>query len=674
MKGKNAEPGNMKHAYKYTFLLFIVMGLMLTMIFWDFIGGDEGVLNVTLMVFLPTGLVSGFVGGVYAHSRKNGGSPSLIILIIVTVISVIIMAPEGFIITAVLWGSMLSMGTLGGYLSERYIDGEVSLVKFISKPMFLVIFILVWTPLLVPLFSFTNNVPKTYSAYNTDPSGASSFREQIEAAGYTNIQTCISSYSLLSRIDEPFVLVIQAPNRFFNPISDIPFLLEFLRNNGSLLITHEQGSTTTFMIDAFLSSLIAGITFPFTFFASGILKDNASYYKENTLPVITAGNLAPHPITSGITSLVLNRAGGLMLPEGLGDLFGWDIVATASPSYSWVDKREPGFPNGNGSFDPIVDSWPIPFSDQVENAINKLSGGVVTLDLPPIPMGGFPIPVVATAEYGSGSSPGRIICTADASMFTNEMMNEPGFDNRQFALNCIDWLANGNQSRLIVFDEAHLKPTQFQDPTVPAIYGAVLSYVGYLSSSVFTAPFYPFLALRSIKRWLPQSEEQKLKIAKKKLKHEKKKEKKAQSQARRSRRVLGKTMYLGKVSKKEEEKIKGILKKSTYFMQKLNYYMEQSDYGQALDLLYLRLKRMIGKKFHPDVDTVEVIDAIVDKQPNVDRRALSSFFKRINLITRKRTIAGKEVLAPNRVKIKNRAVFERIYFEMITIQEYLENL
>ena len=212
-----------------------------------------------------------------------------------------------------------------------------------------------------------------------------------------------------------------------------------------------------------------------------------------------------------------------------------------------------------------------------------------------------------------------------------------------------------------------------------AIYGQFLNYVGYSSSNWFVAPFYPFVALSTIKKWLPKSEEQVRKKKEKKLRKQQKKEKKRKKKATRDRKVLGKMILKpddkkkkkGKkkkksfVERKQEEKLKGILKKSSLFLQKLEWYIEQSEYNHALGLLYNRIKRLVGKKLGDVKDTEIIVDAIVDRFPNTNHKKLQDFFRNMNRITGQ---SGRKL------KVTRQESFEKIYFEMVSVQEYLERL
>ncbi|MHA1792490.1 MAG: hypothetical protein ACTSVI_07585 [Promethearchaeota archaeon] len=687
--------GKVRWAFLIQFVTTISISVLLVLASINALSSGYYIEFIIATIIFTALSVGAFFGGIVAHRPKFGILASTIFILVVYGVmgTLLVLNITGvihpffsgsyhvdyFLVSLQIllpplaaYGVMCFFSAIGGVFSKKFIvlqpkrkrgkKEKKSILSMFNTPLFILIFIITWIPLLVPLFTPSQNTIKKFSAWNINSSGTSRFREELENAGYTNIKSCITSYSILSRINEPFVLIVLGPNKFYNPVSDVPFMIKFLKSNGSMLIAHEQGSTSWLMYDMFTSSLTltgTGTTpFPIMLFADGILRDNYSYYNKNNFPVITSSTIFSHEITQGVNKLVLDNAGGLLLIPDLFTNFGWNVIATSTPSYSWVDKKENGFPNGNGKFDSDVDKYGIPFGFSGFLAKQGIS-------LPDaIPMGGFPIPAIATTEYGVSSNPSRIVVTTDASMFSNELIDLPGYDNKQFALNCMEWLTRGNKSMPIVFDEAHLKLEGAQDVSPAAIYGQILDYVGYMSSNWFIAPFYPFLALNSIRKWLPKTEQEKLKEAEKKRKKEEKKLKKKQKKEKRKRKVMGKIQFGGKLKKGEKKRITGILKKSTYFMQKLTWYIEQSEYNQALGLLYNRVKRLIGKRLGDEyLDNPEgVIHAILEKNPNADHKFLHTFFDRMARITTKGT---------KRLRITSQESFEKIYFEMITVQELL---
>ncbi|MBN2152842.1 MAG: hypothetical protein JW839_15430 [Candidatus Lokiarchaeota archaeon] len=587
------------------------------------------------------------------------------------------------------------MGTLGGYLGRKYLKvpkgvqltPNEQMEKFLDafkKPLFLLIFIVAWTPLIIPLFSVDDSVHKEYSAWNYGDSGTSEFRQAIEDAGWTNTLSSVGSYSLLSRIDEPFVLVIMGPNRFYNLVSDIPFLIKFVRSGGSLLVAHEQGTTEWLFLNMFIASAIEGAAteevpelFPMTFFMDGILRDNYSYYKANDFPVIDSPNIVPDEVTAGVSKLVLNRASGLMLEGGMEAIFNWNVLATSTNPYSWVDRNDDGrYSRDDDYFDPYALGVPMILFEPLKMLGVSFPAG--------LPQGGMAIPVVASTELGGNSS--RVVVTADASMFSNQLIDHPDYDNMQFSINCIDWLSRGNKSMMVVFDESHLRPVAIQDTSAAAVYGTVLDYVGFMSSNWLLAPFYPFIALKLLRRWLPKSDEQKRKLQERKRRREERRAKRHQRREKTQRQRVGRVIFekaavgeakaaskgaKGKQRKtlaeqRMERKMQGMLKKSTFFAQKLAWYLEQPDFNRALELLYNRVKRLAGKKLGEQADDRAIISAIMERNPQVEQRRLETFFRLMRRVTARK--------GSGRQRITRAENLEKIYYELITVAEYLEKL
>nr|MDO8087549.1 hypothetical protein [Candidatus Sigynarchaeum springense] len=699
--------------------VLVYFGLVGMFIAWGYANIDWNGYGFISMLpqLIPFAMAAGLVGGLMTRNIPKGALPSVALALftvpclgIVALIDSICLAfgfdamiyPEVTrdpVINGILWSLPAivaavcagPMGTLGGYLGKKYLKipagaqltPSEQMEKFLAafkKPLFLLIFLVAWTPLIIPLFSMDDSVHKEFSAWNYGDSGTSNFRRAIEDAGYDTMSS-IGSYSLLSRIDEPFVLVIMGPNRLYNFVSDIPFLIKFVRSGGSLLIAHEQGTTELLFLNMFLASAIDGRgskPFPLTFFMDGILRDNVSYYNTNDFPVIDSPNIAPHAVTAGVSRLVLNRASGLMLEGGLGAIFGWNIVATSTNAYSWVDKNDDGlYARDVDYFDPYTLGVPMILFEPL-----KLLGFSFPAGLP---QGGMAIPVVGVTDLGTSNS-SRVVVTADASMFSNQLLDLPGYDNRQFAINCINWLSSGNTSMKIVFDESHLRPVAIQDTSPSAVYGTVLDYVGFMSSNWLLSPFYPFIALKLLHRWLPKSEEQKLKLQEKKRKREERKAKRIQEREKRQRRRLGRFIFESAAAKegstgvkaarekkpktlaeqRVERKMQGILKKSTFFAQKLAWYLEQPDFNSALELLYNRVKRLAGKKLGEHADDRAIISAIMEKNPQVEQRRLESFFRQMRHVTAKK--------GSGRVRITRAENLEKLYYEIITVAEYLEKL
>jgi hypothetical protein len=218
----------------------------------------------------------------------------------------------------------------------------------------------------------------------------------------------------------------------------------------------------------------------------------------------------------------------------------------------------------------------------------------------------------------------RVFVSGDASMFNNELINAPGYDNKQFGINVVNWLTRrGNKSEWIVaFDEAHIRPENSRDITSAGVFGFIVQYVVHLSTNPVTQWIYPVLAYFSLNKYLPSKE---------------KTQKKAEKQA-----------------EKQEEKLR--FRTSSQFAEKIQWYRNKRKYHKALKLLYRRMERKLnvliqGKK----ITTKNVIEMMRAKQPNVNKSKL------------KRIAAFMDTILPiknGKSKVRTESEFERIFFEM----------
>ncbi|MFX1587519.1 MAG: hypothetical protein ACFFC1_05130 [Promethearchaeota archaeon] len=471
-----------------------------------------------------------------------------------------------------------------------------------KQALFLVLFIIVFIPLLSPIIDQGTN-HQYNSIYNDDWNGASNFASTIEGQGY-DVMSVQSSLSATERLNKSILLILLGPNQFYNPVFEIPYFINFFDNESrnSLLICHDHGSTSTLLWEIFLASAIDPDiqgTIPVTIFPDGILRDNASFDTAPDFPIITSFNA--HETTIGITDVILSEASSVVGGPFI-SYFGWELIGS-STDYGYIDKDNNHYYNFDEDNIDLSFMAPLGFPSKW-------------------PLGGYPQGVFMAKDTGNG----RVFVTADASMFNNELINDPSYDNRQFGLNIINWLTYGGVNKedwVIVFDEAHLRPEYTRDLSSAGIYGLVLQYIVHLSTNPITAWIYPILAIYSLKKYLPKKDQ---KAEKKKAKEQEKKE--------------------------EKEKFRT----SSFFAQKIEWFRNRGEYGKALSFLYRRLERKLntllrGKK----ITSKNVIDMVIDKEPNITKlkiRRISRFMDRILAIK-----LGKS-------KIKNEQDFENLFFEM----------
>ncbi len=479
--------------------------------------------------------------------------------------------------------------------------------SFYKEALFIVIFILCFVPLFGPLFDQGEN-DQNMSIYNDEWNGASDFKHTIESNGY-DVMSIQSSLSATERLDKSILLILLGPNQFYNPIFEIPYFMDFFRydntsnTKNSLFICHDHGSTSTLLWEIYIASLLDPHlrgAIPVTLFANGILRDNASYDTQPDFPVIRS--FSPHPTTSGISQVILSEASSVVGGPFI-SYFGWDLIGS-STDYGYVDK------NGDHMYD---------FDDDYVDLT------LVTGALPGFPtkwpLGGYSQGVFMAKDAGTL----RVFVSADASLFNNELISHPAYDNRQFGMNIIDWLTYGEPKRdwVVIFDEAHIRPEYSRDMTSAGIFGYITQYIIHLSTNPITAWIYPLLAIYSLKKYLPK-------------KDGKKDKKKTQEQDR----------------KEEREKFRT----SSFFAEKIEWYREKSRYGKALTLLYRRLERKLnallrGRK----ITTQNVLDLVIAKEPHISKLKIKRISKFMDSI-----IAIKE----GKSKVKNEQEFENLYFEM----------
>lgn len=484
-----------------------------------------------------------------------------------------------------------------------------------KQALFLIIFIFVFIPLFSPMIDQGKN-DQNFSIYNYRWNGASDFKQMIKDEDY-EVMAVQSSLSATERLDKSILLVLLGPNQFYDPIFEIPYFINFFQAGNSLLLCHDHGSTSTLLWEIFIANLLSMFSqnvtemFPVTLFPNGILHDNESYDPTPQFPVIRDFN--PHPTTAGIGEVILSvascAAGGPLV-----EFFGWDIVGSASDTYSFVDK------NGNGKVDPDIDVLDIGFMGEA------LFGQGFPADALKIPLYHPLTPHVFLAKDWGNS---RIFVSADASLFNNELINEPGYDNREFGKNIIEWLtyigAGGNKDDwVVVFDEAHIRPEYSRDLSSAGIYGFIMQYIVHLSTNPITAWIYPVLALYTLRKYLP------------------KKDKKKEEE---------------KIAKEEEKKEEmARFRTSSFFAKKIEEYKDKMKYGEALKLLYRRLERKLNTQLRgKKISTKNVIDLVIGKDPSTTKlkiKRLSKFMDRI--------LSIKE----GKYKIKTEQDFEELFFEM----------
>ncbi|MFW9782108.1 MAG: hypothetical protein ACFFFB_07480 [Candidatus Heimdallarchaeota archaeon] len=481
-----------------------------------------------------------------------------------------------------------------------------------KEALLLTIFIFAFVPLIGPIFDRGEN-DQNFSIYNDDWNGASDFKYTLEQEGYDimAIQTSLSATERLNKLNKSILLILLGTNQFYNPINEIPYFINFFKSTvpNSLLICHDHGSTSTLLWEIFIASAldpdIQG-ALPVTIFPNGILRDNGSYELRPDFPVIES--FPGHPTTAGtnppstnIDRIILSEASAVVGGPFV-TYFGWDVVGSTT-DYSYVDV------NGDYMYKEVDDYVDLSMISAVIPVFPDRLG----------------LGRAQTVFVAKDTGIGRIFLSADASLFNNELINQPGFDNRQFGINIVNWLTfnHPKEDWVIAFDEAHIRPEYSRDLTSAGIFGFIIQYIIHLSTNPITAWIYPLLAVYTLRKYLPKKDE---KAQKKKAKKQEQKE--------------------------EHERFRT----SSYFAQKIEWFRNKNEYSKALKLLYRRLERKLNTQLGDRlISTKNVVDLAIAKEPNISKVKTKRISKFID-----RMLSIKE----GKSKVKNEQDFENLFFEM----------
>jgi hypothetical protein len=503
----------------------------------------------------------------------------------------------------------------------------------LQQALLVVLFIFAWIPLLGHIIDGGENF-RDHSVFNTHPTGNSEFREYAQTLGYETYSTQ-SSLSSLVRMNRSVCLVVFDPKQSYNPIAEVPFFIDMFNRSLDfhMLICDDHGSTTSLMIEMFLSSAAAmgslSGTVPLALFPKGILIDNSSYDTAPNFPIIH--DFTEHPTTSGVNNVILSQASAILGGDLL-SFFGWETIGRSSASYSFVDVNE------DGKYIYEDDNYPIP--DSVTNGLNQLGGlgiipqtevlGLIAGFSEGIPLGGYPQVTFAAKEITPHN---RIFLASDASMFDNELITK--YDNLQFADNIINWLTGGDQSIAIVFDESHNAPYGRREFNSAAMFGMFQGYINWLSTNPFLSWIYPIWAVRVIARWVPKE-------------NDRRRRKKKQEEI-------------------VEEEIKELqFRTSSFFAEKINWYRINKEYNQALVLLYRRLERKINKMMGGISTNLDAVVAAI-------KESQQQYIKSEDLERIKKFLSKMKQVKAKEIDIIDEQEFHDMFFEMEWVNEHIRH-
>lgn len=459
--------------------------------------------------------------------------------------------------------------------------------------MLTLVFIIFCLPIVLSVTRIGAEESRQFSIYNTGWDGTSILKENLESEGF-NFVPVVSTLNSLTRIDNLGVLALIGPTVFFDP-SETAALAYFIMRGGSVIIADDFGSSNDIL--NLVNSIIAPFADNIDISAFGVenipllgikinkslLMDYQSYHRSPVMPVIRnfagGGGL---PSMAGVSQVVTSFPSSIsfLAYNSTTDTTRWvpsfSIEGVPIPSgilysttRSWLEKDVDKARDGD--FYPDEDEWKgAPFSVMV-----------------PLPLG----------EVGLGN----IIICSDPSIFINELMTLPSYDNAQLASNLFNWL-DVNNSRTIFYDESHLSSSlgrAFLSIFDPFTYvRTYLRFIDTFTMFPLLAPFFPIIAFVFLRRNYPK---------------------------------------IKKPSPLLMTKIKQ-QKSRSYFAAKLNWYMNYQQFDKAITVLYRRLKRRLNKKFAIDMDSTAIeITAVLDENfPNVfNVPKMESSLKKIEDISKK---------------------------------------
>lgn len=260
-------------------------------------------------------------------------------------------------------------------------------------------------------------------------------------------------------------------------------------------------------------------------------------------------------------------------------------------------------PQGNVAATSPLNSW----LDMNDNMV---------IDTPPDVLG--PQTVIAAydlKQMGLGS--GRIVLVSDPSIFNDDMINR--VENHQLATNIVDWLAQGRGGTdyPIIVDEAHLA---LPATSYARIFGSMMGYINWASSNWLLLAIYPVILAFVIWRWLPR-------------------EKKPEP-----------------LSPTEVFMRRG----ETFFSEKMRWYTQYQLYGNAVKLLYRRLKRelvrQLGLKEGFSVDAA--VQAAIAKNPSIKEKEVKKLFD-----------LCEEISAERKEMFMSKNEFLELFFQMQRLLE-----
>ncbi|NHJ33316.1 MAG: DUF4350 domain-containing protein [Asgard group archaeon] len=488
-------------------------------------------------------------------------------------------------------------------------------IKFNRNAFILsVVFIIFCLPIILSVTRIGLEGTRQFSIYNEFWDGTSTLRENLEGQGF-EFKPVVSTLNALTRLnnDSLGVLAIIGPTKFFDP-TETAALAYFIMRGGSVIIADDFGRANDILglvntvIAPFVSQINASILGMSTLPLAGmkinksLLMDAYSYHLSPVMPVLRNFIELPGSVSmSGVSRVVTSYPSSISFlgyDNDTGETkwvptFSYQGIPFASgiavsSSSSWLEKDVEAAKQGD--YYPDEDEWRgVPFSVMV-----------------PIPLGAVGV--------------GNILICSDPSIFINELMELPGYDNAQLASNVFNWLDFSN-SRTIFYDESHLSSSRTGRFALGIIdpFEYVRMYLRYVDSFTMfplLAPMFPFIVFMFLRRRYPRSK--------------------------------GPSPLLMTKVKQSRSR--------SFFAAKMTWYMNYQQFSNALDLIYKRLKRRMIKKYAVSDDLgpekiVELLDTHFPNQFNL--KDVDKMLKNIELIIQKSKRISEEEFTDLVFELKN---------------------
>lgn len=350
----------------------------------------------------------------------------------------------------------------------------------IIKVLFYLLLVIITYPIIASLLGFSiNSTP--FSIYNDGNNGLSFLASELDKNGY-EVRTILSSLKILRSLNNTGVLAIIAPTIRYD-IQEAIAVVDFLNRGGSVLIVDDFYASNTLLQNIWLILSIAqlfigqDVIFEGIYFnTTAVLMDAGSFYKTPANPVIINFN-DYYGILGGNIKRIITSFPSILSLKVLLNINGTrkEIITTLpkdacllySTENSWLETNLSSAIRGNAEPDPW--EW-----------------------------GGVSFGIALAIELPNG---GKLVMISDPDIFSNKLIRMKGFDNLAFALSIMEWLSEGKEKKLILFDEAHL-PHMPYDPLLSlSIWFKLITEV---SLSWIIAPIIPIVAIITLLGYVPR--------------------------------------------------------------------------------------------------------------------------------------------------------------------------